>query len=127
MLIRLLIKFRKFNKHSERKDSGYFSGLDGKNKATIDVNKADDFLEQILTYFHELTHGMFDILFRYKRRKKKETDLEKEITLRDKWSKYISKTNKEEKICQEVEKAVKKVLKREIPKTFYKEFFEEEK
>ena len=126
MLVRLLIKFRKF-KTTERKDSGYFSGFDSKNKAVIDVNNADDLLEQILTYYHELTHCTFDILFKRKRREKKETDLEKEITLRDKWAKYISKTNKEERICSEVEKAVKKVLKKEIPKTFFKEFFGEEK
>jgi hypothetical protein len=123
MLIRLLIKFRPFSKISEKKDSGYFSGLDGKNKAIIDVNSDDDFLEQILTYFHELTHCAFDVLFKHKQKDKKETNLEKEIVLRDKWAKYISKTNKEERICQAVEKAVKKVLKKEIPKKFYREFF----
>jgi len=123
MQVRLRVKFRPFNKNDERRDSGYYSGLDHENRASIDVNTNDDLFEQILTYYHEFTHNVIDLLFR---RLRKRGVFEKEFALRDEWNKYIKKTDKEEELCRKVEKAVKKILKDDLPEKFFDAFFVEE-
>ena len=67
MKIRLNIFIRKFSK-KEQFDSGYYRPIrHRKNKKVgrIDINLADDPLEQALTIFHEVTHLVFDCFAQY--------------------------------------------------------------
>jgi hypothetical protein len=121
------INFRRFNKHDERGDSGYYNGLSARRTATIEVNRNDDALEQILTIYHEVTHALLDFLARYKIDKKYKVILKNKNNLRKDWVVYDQNGDKEELICRAVEAQVKRVFKRQIPDNFYEEFFAQAK
>lgn len=125
MNVKLNLRFRRFNSHSERIDSGYYDGLTPRKTANIEINRNDDCLEQIMTAYHELTHAMFDLVSKYKFDKKHLKILPNDPDLPKQW--FQKYDLKEEIICREVEKAVKRVFKKNIPNEFYVKFFEQNK
>jgi len=120
------VNFRKFNSHSERRDSGTYNGLNEQRKANINIKNTDNALEQILTFFHEATHSIIDLLFEYDLRKKGITQQRKKSTKRDEWEKLNKKVEIEEKICKKVEKAVKRILQKDLPPEVFDHFFKDQ-
>lgn len=132
MRIKLTINFRKFNDVSERNDSGSYSGLNIDRKASIHIRRTDPPLEQALTLYHEVTHALLDLFLDYEitNRSKGKTKARR-AELRRKWDEfnrdYKKRTGKtldlEEEICAKVERAVKRILKKEVPPEFFNELF----
>ena len=133
MQIKLNLFFRRFNS-DESADSGYCSAIDGKKSCRIDINLNDPPFEQVLTIYHEITHFVFDLFTQYQIDNDKQKVIKRDNTLRDKWRIYNNKTKKnkncqykEELICCKVERVVRTVLQKQIPKTFLKELFTNKK
>ncbi len=134
MRTKLTIHYRPFTSHSERRDAGYYSDLKPSKTAKMEIDICEPSVEQILTMYHEFTHHIFDLLCQYEfqpsnKRIVQRNDGEK---LKEDWKKEIGtwqKNNKvtqeikEEIICTKVERAVKRILKKELPPEFKKKFF----
>lgn len=132
MKFRLDFTIRKFEKDDdEHKDSGYYDDLNSQKSGKIDINIDDDVFEQVLTIYHELTHFIFDFLCQYKL----DTDTKKHIQcdgeLKKEWRKHnadMEERRKDQKgteeiVCGLVERAVAPILRKHIPKKFFKRFF----
>lgn len=135
MKVKLNIYFRRFNGPKEDEDSGYYSAIDGKKTCRIDVNLDDEPFEQALTIYHEVTHFLFDMFTQYELDNAKQQVTKRDRKLKDEWRIYNDKTRrtrkdrqyKEEIICGKVEKAVKAVLQKQIPKKFLEKLFTNKK
>lgn len=138
MKIQLNIHYRPFTSHEERKDAGYYTDLNNKRKATIEVDNGEPVLEQVLTVFHEQTHHLFDFLCQYEPHPetKKIQKRSNREALKEQWKKEVrtvqrrNKTKEElleEIICIKIERAVKRILKKEIPADFKEKFFPDRK
>lgn len=126
MKLRWNLVFRRFNNYDERRDSGYYTDLNEKRHAKIDVNTSDHAFEQVLTIYHEITHAVFDLLTQYKFERKKKRYSKRDSSTRANWKKLDNSAGKEEQICIKVEAAVSKVLKKEIPKEYWHLFFKKD-
>lgn len=139
MRTKLVIHYRPFTSHSERRDAGYYTDIKPTNKtAKIEVDVCEPSVEQILTLYHEFTHHIFDLLCQYEFQ-----PTQKRIVMRNDndelkeswkaefgtWQKNnkVTKEQKEEIICTKVERAVKRILKKELPPEFKRKFFPDSK
>lgn len=135
MKVKLNLHFRRFNGPKEDEDSGYYSAIDDRKACRIDVNLDDEPFEQTLTVYHEITHFIFDMLSQYEIDNAKQKVNKRDRKLKDEWRVYNDKSRKrrqdqqykEEVICAKVEAAVRKVLQKEIPKSFIDKFFTNKK
>lgn len=125
MKLKLTIVFRPFNSADERRDAGYFNGLSKKRNGVIEINTNDDYFEQMLTLYHEMTHMMLELICQYERKHKKFN--RRDNKLKEEWKKFEGPTDLEEALCIKVEDAVKPVLLSNIPKIFFNKFFKEAK
>lgn len=132
MKFRLDFTIRKFEKdEDEDKDSGYYNDLSAKKSGKIDINIDDDAFEQILTIYHEITHFVFDFICQYKLDKENKKYVQSTDTLKKEWRKHNAQMEErrkdqrgiEEIICSKVERAVAPILRKYIPKEFFKKFF----
>lgn len=131
MKFQIHFTIRKFDKDEEKKDSGYYDDLNSEKHGKIDINIEDDVFEQILTIYHEMTHCIFDLLSQYKLDAENNRMLKRDDELKKDWRKFnATQEDKrkdgasiEERICCKIEKAVAPILKRHIPKDFFKKFF----
>lgn len=135
MKIKINLHFRRFNGPKEDEDSGYFTSIDGNKSCRIDVNLDDEPFEQTLTVYHEVTHFILDLLSQYEIDNDKQKVNKRDRKLKDDWRAYNETTRKrradhqykEEVICGKVEAAVRKVLEKEMPKSFIDRFFTNKK
>jgi hypothetical protein len=124
MKLTFIINFRPFNDSEERRDAGYYNGLNKNGKALIEINSNDPLLEQILTLFHEITHAIFDFLVLYQKSGKKWVRrAEDDRDLKTEWKQYEGTTDKEEEICMAVEENVKATLLKLITPEFITKLF----
>ena len=121
-------------KRKENDDSGYYRPIKHKKNqkvGRIDINLADDPLEQALTIFHEVTHLVFDIFAQYETDYKSKRLKKRPRRIKTEWRYYNEKMEKrrkdeisrEEFICCKVEAAVRRIFIRFIPKKFKKSLF----
>jgi hypothetical protein len=121
MKIRLTLNFRKFNDHDERRDSGYYEGLDEKKRGLIEINRNDDEFEQILTVYHEITHAIVELLLKFGIDKNNQHIIKKPKDVKMLWDELNDKAESkngisiEERLCRKVEKVVEKVFDDIIP------------
>lgn len=135
MKVKLNLYFRRFNGPKEDEDSGYYSAIDNRKTCRIDVNLDDSPFEQVLTIYHEITHFLFDMFSQYEIDNAKQQVTKRDRKLKDDWRIYNDQARKgrkdrqykEEIICGKVESAVRKVLHKNIPKSFLKRFFTNKK
>lgn len=133
MKVKLNLYFRRFNGPKEDEDSGYYSAIDGRKSCRIDVNLDDPPFEQCMTIYHEVTHFVFDLFTQYQIDNAKQKVIKRDQTLRNKWRIYNNSKGhkhqqyKEELVCCKVEKVVRAVLQKRIPKVFFKELFTNKK
>lgn len=135
MKVKLNLYFRRFNGPKEDEDSGYYSAIDSKKVCRIDVNLDDEPFEQALTIYHEITHFLFDMYTQHEIDNAAQKVNKRDKTLKEDWRVYNDKVRKsrkdkqykEELICGQVEKAVKTVLQKQIPKAFFDRLFTNKK
>lgn len=134
MRTKLTIHYRSFNKHKERQDAGYYSDLKINKTAKIEIAIGEPAVEQVLTMYHEFTHHVFDLLTQYEFQPQNNKVVKRADgdELREKWKSTegtwrkkgkIKKDPVEEIICTKIEKAVKRIFKKELPLEFKKKFF----
>lgn len=131
MKFQIHFTIRKFDKDEEKNDSGYYGDLNEKSNGKIDINVEDDAFEQILTIYHEITHFVFDFISQYKLDDKNHRILKRNDTVKKDWRKLNTEQEAkrkdgagiEELICCKVERAISPILRKSIPKQFFKKFF----
>lgn len=130
MRFQIHFTIRKFDK-DESKDSGYYDDLNVNSTGKIDINIEDDAFEQVLTIYHEMTHFIFDYISQYKLDEKNKRILRRDSELKKDWRKFNAEQEDnrkdgasiEERICCKVERAIAPILRKHIPKQFFKRFF----
>ena len=133
--MKFIINFhvRRF-KRKENVDSGYYRPIKRrlhKKIGRVDINLADDPLEQALTIFHEITHLVFDCFAQYETDYNSKRVKKRPKRIKVEWRDYNEKmekrrkdeTSREELICCKVESAVRRIFIRFIPKRFKKSLF----
>lgn len=131
MKFQIHFSIRKFEKGEEDGDSGYYDDLNVNKTGKIDVNIEDDAFEQILTIYHEITHFIFDYISQYKLDTEQQKVFQRDDSLKKDWRKFNAQSEDnrkdgksvEERICCKVERAVAPILRKHIPKDFFKRFF----
>lgn len=121
-------------KRRENEDSGYYRPIrhiKNKKVGRIDINLADDPLEQALTIFHEVTHMVFDCFAQYETDYKSKQVKKRPKRIKTDWRYYNEQmekrrkdeTSREELICCKIELAVRKIFLKYIPARFKKSLF----